>query len=822
MKFFTLLFSVFFSCIITAQTLSPVSLEQLVNTDIPTDQYNSRIVADENGNYLIIWTNANNTVISGRFYSNNHTPASEELQFYSGSFSDIGLDYWKNGKYIISYVINSSSALQLRVVENGQAPGSIISVAVNVDSYDTDTHGDSLAVVYSSSSDGQAYLRGYNLESNVWFNNAILVTEDGSSDYSQPNVVYHPSGRLTVIYHYYINTSGCCTYDRRIYRKTFSSSFLAEIPEQSIWTVNSEQNVGSDLHAEGNNLGEVIITTTHGTTASSRYMRLWILNAQGTAVVNNDVLLSGGGNDWYGEIEGYLYDNGNFVIGKTIRTGGFQNPNGTEAYVIYGENYNESNSGILQMNSTSAGEQRNTCIAPLPGGGFVAAWCGNGFQGDDQGVYSRAYNAVAFPGVLVQPQSTLQTSEAGGEAEILVSLATAPSSEVSIEISSSDENEGTVSTQVLNFNSGTWNVPVAVTISGVDDANDDGNVNYTVTFSSSASADATYSTLSDHVLTFTNLDDDASLTVPGNQTFCRSEGVEDLTFEFTNAGSPIESISVSSSNQDVVEDDDISFSLILDDLYSLAINNLNNNQNGTATITITFSDGNFEYSDSFTVTTSGADVNILATETEVCQGEEVTLLALGIQNVMWDNGVQNNVAFVPQETTTYTVTGDDGTGCSAQSSIEIIVNPTPAIPEITAFAGNLVSSAVNNNQWYVDGALIEGATNQLIMPLVSGEYTVVVSNGNCSSVSEPYDVIITSIQSEQAGGLKLFPNPATEYVYVSGLPADAFLTIFNLSGRIISSFNGTNAIPVSDFKSGMYILVVETNLTKEVFKFSVN
>ncbi|MCB0820418.1 MAG: T9SS type A sorting domain-containing protein, partial [Bacteroidetes bacterium] len=765
--------------------------------------------------------NANNSVISGRFYNSNHTPASDELQFFSGNLNQLGLDYWKNGKYIISYVLNSSSSLQFLIAENGQAPGSAISVSTNVDSYDTDTHGDSLAVIYSSSTNGQAYLRGYNMETNAWFNNAVLVSEDGSSDYSQPNVVYHPSGRLTVIYHYYINTSGCCTYDRRIYRKTFSSSFLAEIPEHSIWTINSEQNVGSDLHAEGNNLGEVIITTTHGTTASSRYMRLWILNAQGTAVVNNEVLLSGGGNDWYGDIEGYLYDNGNYVIGKTIRTGGFQNPNGTEAYVIYGENYSESNSGILQMNSTSAGEQRNTCIAPLPGGGFVAAWCGNGFQGDDQGVYSRAYNAVAFPGVLVQPQGTLQTSETGGNVEVLVSLATAPSSAVSIEISSSDETEGTVSTQVINFTSGTWNVPVSVIISGEDDAADDGNVNYSVTFSSAGSADATYSTLSNHVLTFTNLDDDASLTVPENQSFCRSEGIEDLTFEFINAGSTIESISVSSSNQNVVEDDDISYSLILDDVYSLSINNLNNNQNGTSTITITFSDGNFEYSDSFTVTTSGAEVNVLATETEVCQGEEVTLLALGIQNIMWDNGVQNNVAFVPEETTTYTVSGDDGSGCSAQSSIEIIVNPAPATPEITAFAGNLVSSAVNNNQWYLDGELIEGATNQLITPVMSGDYTVVVSNGNCSAVSEPFEVIITSILSAQSANLQLFPNPATDYLYVSGLPADAQLTIIDLSGRHLADFYGTSVLPVSNLRTGMYILIIETNHSKEVFKFSV-
>jgi hypothetical protein len=816
----TLLFiALLFSNVIYSQSLSPLSLEQLVNTDIDTDQYNSTIAADENGAYLITWTTSySGGSIIGRLFNSSNTAISDEISINTSSSEQIKLKYWQDGKYIISYVESSGDNLKFKVIDATGTSGASISVLGNISDYDFDIKGDSLAFLYKQSvSNPQLYLRGYNLSTNNWINNQVLVTEDASESYFEPNIVYHPNGRLTAIYHYYINTIGCCTYDRRVMRKTFGASFIAEIPEYSLWTVGSEFNVGSDLHAEGNSSGEVIITTTHGTTSSSRYMRLWLLNAQGNFIVNNDVLLSGGGNDWYDNIQGELYDNGDFVIVKSIRTGGYTNPNGNEAYVIYGYNYNASNSGILQMNSTNSGDQEFCTVAKLPNGGFVAAWSGNGFQGDDQGVYSRAYNAVAFPGISITNAGNNQVNEAGGTMTLNVSLSTQPTANVTVNILSTNTSEGTVNINVLTFTSSNWNVAQSIIVTGVDDLIDDGNVSFDVTFSTANSADVTYAALNSSSYAAVNLDDDATVTSPQDQQICKSEGLSGVNFILANEGSEIISIIAVSSNQSVIDDADITLNDSGNGVYEIVISNLNNNQVGSAQITITATDGLFDYSGDFEVTTTSIDMTVLATSTSLCAGESVTLLALGAGNISWDNGVENNVEFTPVATSVYTVTGDDGSGCAATESIEIVVNPMPSIPSITLFSSNLVSSAVNGNQWYLDGELIEGATSQLYTPLVNGFYTVSVSLGNCTNGSEPfpYEGIITSI-SDVSSSFIVYPNPAKDYFTLQGLKSGAEISIHSITGGQISksiSNENTITMSVSNLSKGVYILTVTQDQT---------
>lgn len=668
-------------------------------------------------------------------------------------------------------------------------------------------------------------MRGYNLSSNNWINAQVLVTEDATEAYFEPNIVYHPNGRLTAIYHYYINTSGCCVYDRRVMRKTFNASFIAEIPEYSLWTVNSEQNVGSDLHAEGNSAGEVIITTTHGTTSSSRFMRLWLLDAQGNFIVNNDVLVSGGGNDWYDNIHGELYDNGDFVIVKSIRTGGFTNPNGNEAYVIYGYDYNASNSGILQMNSTNSGDQEFCTVAKLPNGGFVAAWSGNGFQGDDQGVYSRAYNAVAFPGLSVTNSGSNQVTEAGASLTLNISLSTQPSANVTVNIVSSNTNEATISTNVLNFNTSNWNVPQSITVTGVDDLLDDGNINFNVSFSTDASDDATYALLNTFNYAATNLDNDATITSPQNQQICKSEGLSGVNFIIANEGFEISSITASSSNQNVVDDADISLNNSGNGVYEIIIANLDNNEVGAASITISANDGVFDYSGTFNLTTTSIDITVLATETSICAGEAVTLLALGAGNISWDNGIENNVEFTPETTAIYTVTGDDGSGCTASESIEIEVNPVPAIPTITPFSTNLVSSAANGNQWYLEGELIEGATSQLYTPMVTGNYTVIVSQGACSSVSESYfyEGLVTSI-FDAKNAIELYPNPASDYISIKGLESGSMVSLNSITGTQISTVSSSGnslTMSISELPAGVYLITVSQSQSVKTLKLVI-
>lgn len=83
-------------------------------------------------------------------------------------------------------------------------------------------------------------------------------------------------------------------------------------------------------------------------------------------------------------------------------------------------------------------------------------------------------------GVTVNPTSGLVTTEGGGTDTFTAVLKAAPDSDVVIDISSSDETEGTVSPSSLTFTSNDWDTAQTVTVTGVNDWLNDGDVAYTI------------------------------------------------------------------------------------------------------------------------------------------------------------------------------------------------------------------------------------------------------------------------------------------------------------------------------------------------------
>ncbi|MCY2989498.1 MAG: Ig-like domain-containing protein, partial [Planctomycetota bacterium] len=83
------------------------------------------------------------------------------------------------------------------------------------------------------------------------------------------------------------------------------------------------------------------------------------------------------------------------------------------------------------------------------------------------------------------------TTESGGTATFTVTLASQPSGNVTIPLTSSDLTEGTVAANVT-ITPTQWQTGVQVTVTGVDDVIIDGNVAYTILTGDPTSTDATY------------------------------------------------------------------------------------------------------------------------------------------------------------------------------------------------------------------------------------------------------------------------------------------------------------------------------------------
>lgn len=162
----------------------------------------------------------------------------------------------------------------------------------------------------------------------------------------------------------------------------------------------------------------------------------------------------------------------------------------------------------------------------------------------------RALNADSEIGITITPTGGLITTEAGDTASFTVQLNTQPTADVTISLSSSDTTEGTVSPASLTFTSGNWNFAQSVTITGVSDGVDDGDVQYTIVTGAAASTDSAYNGKAVLDVTVTNTDDDTlgiaitpnvlSITEGTNATFTVTLGSEptaDVVITVTSANS---------------------------------------------------------------------------------------------------------------------------------------------------------------------------------------------------------------------------------------------------------------------------------------------
>ncbi|MBC7126140.1 MAG: calcium-binding protein, partial [Bacteroidales bacterium] len=113
-------------------------------------------------------------------------------------------------------------------------------------------------------------------------------------------------------------------------------------------------------------------------------------------------------------------------------------------------------------------------------------------------------------GVNVSPTSGLTTTEAGGTATFTMRLTAQPAANVTITLTSSNTAEGTVNPTSVTFTSANWNTNQTITITGVDDQVDDGDVVYTIITSNTSSTDPVFNNIAVADVTVTNTNNDVA------------------------------------------------------------------------------------------------------------------------------------------------------------------------------------------------------------------------------------------------------------------------------------------------------------------------
>ena len=101
------------------------------------------------------------------------------------------------------------------------------------------------------------------------------------------------------------------------------------------------------------------------------------------------------------------------------------------------------------------------------------------------------------------------TSETGGMAQAFVQLTAPPSVNTTINLSTSDGSEGRIFSSSITFTPTNWNVDKGIYIYGVNDAAQDGDINYSIITSPFVTTDPTFVGIDPQDIPVTNTDDDS-------------------------------------------------------------------------------------------------------------------------------------------------------------------------------------------------------------------------------------------------------------------------------------------------------------------------
>jgi glucose/arabinose dehydrogenase len=148
-----------------------------------------------------------------------------------------------------------------------------------------------------------------------------------------------------------------------------------------------------------------------------------------------------------------------------------------------------------------------------------------------------------------------------------------------------------------------------------------------------------------------------------------------------------------------------------------------------------------------------------------------------------------------------------------------LFDPCPmSEPLITNDGYTLTATDGNSYQWYLNGAVIPGATEASYVPEVGGDYQVRVNFSTlCNLISDTLIFIATGVDERTVSGLALFPQPAKDRVIIERAYANdvAGLSVFDAVGRMVFTATWTKGqrqmeVDVATFPVGSYVVRLES------------
>lgn len=138
--------------------------------------------------------------------------------------------------------------------------------------------------------------------------------------------------------------------------------------------------------------------------------------------------------------------------------------------------------------------------------------------------------------------------------------------------------------------------------------------------------------------------------------------------------------------------------------------------------------------------------------------------------------------------------------------------PTVTISNSNTETPVLTSSANSDNQWYLNGNLIVGATAKTLTITEEGVYKVQVGTGAClSDFSDDVSLIVTGDIVSNSGSIAVYPNPVEDFLEIVGLKGlEPQSIVIDMTGRTtllrLQKVNEVHRGEVGALSPGIYLL----------------
>ena len=173
---------------------------------------------------------------------------------------------------------------------------------------------------------------------------------------------------------------------------------------------------------------------------------------------------------------------------------------------------------------------------------------------DEEGVTTTDTTPAAPTTGYTFSASSVNVAENGGTGTYTVKLNTAPTATVTFAITSDNTSQITVSPSSISFGSGNYSTSQTITLTGVNDDVDDGDVNVSI-LNAISTADSAYGALDNKTVTAVNVDDDTAavtLTETSSSTAVVESGSTD-NFTIVLSSEPTDNVTVTVTASDSTE-----------------------------------------------------------------------------------------------------------------------------------------------------------------------------------------------------------------------------------------------------------------------------